>query len=337
MKVAMIGGTGLLGSAGAKELLARGHQMKTLSREIPEGDASLPQGMRFIRGDYMTLSDEAWADFFAGQDAVVFASGVDERIEAKAPIYDLFVSRNNRPLERILTAAKASGVTRAVICGSYFTYFNRTRPQLELAKHHPYIRSRVEQAQMALSFADDDFHVGVIELPYIFGVQPGRKPVWVFLLEMIRGMKYMTFFPDGGTTMVTVHQVGQAICGAVERVQGARMYPLGWFNMTWKQFLKTVHEHMGEPDRLVVTIPKWLFALYGKRLMKKKRASGIEGGLDLGRFADMQCSDQFITRDEGAKPLGVTDDDIEQAIADSVKLSLAILDGKVTPSKEMKG
>lgn len=62
-------------------------------------------------------------------------------------------------------------------------------------------------AAPALSFADDDFSVGVLELPYIFGTQPGRKPVWVFLVEQVRQMKGATLYPRGGTTMVTVRQV----------------------------------------------------------------------------------------------------------------------------------
>ena len=43
-----------------------------------------------------------------------------------------------------------------------------------------------------MSFADDNFNVAVLELPYIFGTQPGRKPVWVFLVESIRKMPGVT-------------------------------------------------------------------------------------------------------------------------------------------------
>ncbi|MCC6868208.1 MAG: hypothetical protein IT522_05240 [Burkholderiales bacterium] len=98
---------------------------------------------------------------------------------------------------------------RAVVYGSYFAYFERLWPQMRFADKHPYIRSRRDQERMALSFASDDFSVGVLELPYIFGTQPGRKPVWVFLVEAIRGMKGATLYPKGGTTMVTVRQVAQ--------------------------------------------------------------------------------------------------------------------------------
>lgn len=43
-----------------------------------------------------------------------------------------------------------------------------------------------------MSFAYDNFNVTVLELPYIFGTQPGRKLVWIFLVESIRKMPGVT-------------------------------------------------------------------------------------------------------------------------------------------------
>ncbi len=50
MKVCMIGGTGLLGSEGARELIARGHQVKTIALPpLPQG-AVLPSEMEITYG-----------------------------------------------------------------------------------------------------------------------------------------------------------------------------------------------------------------------------------------------------------------------------------------------
>ena len=43
-----------------------------------------------------------------------------------------------------------------------------------------------------MSFTYDNFNVAVLELTYIFGTQPGRKPVWIFLVESIRKMPGVT-------------------------------------------------------------------------------------------------------------------------------------------------
>ncbi|MFA5481382.1 MAG: nucleoside-diphosphate sugar epimerase, partial [Bacilli bacterium] len=63
----------------------------------------------------------------------------------------------------------------------------------------------------------------------------------------------------------------------------------------------------------------------------------IEGGLDMVKFAKLQTANLFIDAKEGAEYLGVTPDDIDAAIGESVRLSLDILDQKAEGVVEMKG
>ena len=244
------------------------------------------------------------------------------------PIYDLYKKFNIDPIRRLLPLAKECGVKHVVICGSYFAYFAKKHPEMQFTRWHPYIRSRIDQENAAMDVAGPDFDVAVLELPYIFGTQPGRKPVWVFLVESIRGMKGATMWTRGGTAMVTVRQVGQAIAGAVERNRGGNCYPIGWWNMTWEQMLRIVHKHMGCPDKPIRTIPKWMYAIGGWNPRRDQKKRGIDGGLDMVRYAYLQTSELFIDKSLGAEPLGVTDDDIDAAIGDSIRLSLAVADKK---------
>ncbi len=336
MKILMIGGTGLLGSEAAGELIRRGHAVLSLALPPVPAGAALPQEMELVFGNYMEMTDEELAGRFAGCGGFVFAAGVDERVEGPPPIYGFFEKYNISPLERLLRIARQSGVRRAVICGSYFSYFDKLWPEKQLSKWHPYIKSRRDQERMALSFADGNFAVSVLELPYIFGAQPGRKPVWVILVESIRRMRLATFFPKGGTAMITVKQAGQAISGALEANKGGTCYPIGYENMTWRELLTVVHRHMGLPGRPIVTIPQWMFTLYGRRLWKRQTARGIEGGVNLARFAGLQCANLFIDKSLGCDPLGVQPDDIDAAIGQSVRLSMAVLDGK-TEAIGMRG
>ena len=337
MKVFIIGGTGLLGSEGARELLARGHEVRTLARRVPSKDAGLPEGMEVIPGNYMDMSDDELRALFQGCEGFVFAAGVDERVEGPTPIYELFKKYNIDTIDRLLRLAKECGVKHTVICGSYFSYFDKIWPEMKLAEYHPYIRSRRDQEKVAMSYADEGFDVAVLELPYIFGTQPGRKPVWVFLVENIRAMKKVTMWPKGGSAMVTIRQVGQALAGALERNRGGNCYPIGWYNLSWKEMLKICHKHLGCPDKKIVTIPKWMFAMGTKKIKKEQEARGIEGGLDMDRFPDLQCSDQFIDKGLACVPLGVTEDDIDAAIGDSMRLCVEILDGRAGDIKEMQG
>lgn len=336
MKVFIIGGTGLLGSAAADILIARGDEVSTLALPpLPPGAPINPK-MKVHFGNYMELSDEELAKYMEGCEGFIFAAGVDDRVTGPRPVYDLYEKYNTEPTERLLKIAKQSGVKHAVILGSYFTHFDRIHPEWELSKWNPYIRSRVHQQEVALSEAAEGFDVAVLGLPYIFGTQPGRKPVWTILCKNILSMKKKTMWPKGGTTMVTVRQVGEATVGALDKNEGGHFYPIGYYNMEWTRMLKLFHKAMGCPDKPIKIIPNWMFAMGGKMINKKNKKAGIEAGLNMAKFSRMMCSNAFIEPSLGCLPLGVTGDDIEKAIEDSIKLSMLAIEGKVEGMVEMK-
>jgi len=337
MKVFLVGGTGLLGSVTAAELVRRGHQVHAIALPpVPEG-AKLPPEMKLEFKNYLTLSDDEIRGYLQGCEGFVFATGVDERVDGPSPIYDFYGKYNVAPLEKFLRIARECGVKHAAVCGSYFSYFDKIWPEKELYRWHPYIRSRRDQEKMALSFADDNFSVAVLELPYIFGVQPGREPVWTLVVKVVRDMPVVTLYPGGGTTMVTIRQVGQAMAGALEKTKGGQCWPIGYYNMKWKDFLGIVHRSMGLPGRKVITIPKWMLDLGIKSMEKKLRKPGAEGGLYMPKFSDIQCAETFIDKSLGCVPLGVEEDDIDTAIGDSIRLAMDVVDGKVKNVVAMKG
>ena len=337
MKVFLIGGTGLLGSAAAEELLKRGHQVHAIALPpVPEG-VKLPPEMKLDFKSYMNLTDDEIRGYFKDCEGFVFATGVDERIDGPSPIYDFYNKYNLIPLERFLRIAKECGVKHAAICGSYFSYFDKIWPHLELSRWHPYIRSRIDQEKMAMGFADDNFSVGILELPYIFGTQHGREPVWTIIVKTIRNMKGMTFYPKGGTTMVTRKQVGQAIAGALEKTKGGKCWPVGYYNMSWKEMLAIVHKYIGMPKRKVITVPNWMVSLGIKTVEKQLREPGAEGGLYMPKFVDLQSAEAYIDKSLACVPLGVEEDNIDAAIGESIRLSMDVVDGKVKNVVGMKG
>lgn len=326
MKVFMIGGTGLLGSAAAQLFIDRGHEVRTVALPpLPKG-APIPSEMEILFQNYLDLSDEEVLKMMEGCDCFVFAAGVDERVEFPAPVYEAYEKYNIRPLERLIPLAKKAGITRTVVLGSYFAYFAKKYPAMKLTDQHPYIRSRIEQEKVALSFADETMDVAILELPYIFGTQPGRKPVWVILIEQLENMGPITFYPKGGTAMLTVRQVAETIVGAAERNKGGNAYPISYYNYTWNDFLAIVHEAMGKPNRKIINIQKWMFKLFGLHMRKVYKDKNVEGGIDPVGLADIMCMNTFIDN-KWAKSLGATDDDIKSAIFDSVKLSVDAFKG----------
>ena len=338
MKVFMIGGTGLLGCEAARIFIERGHQVKSVALPpLPEG-APIPEEMEIELCNLYEKSDEEIKEMMTGCDCFVFAAGVDERVEAPAPVYDLYYKCNIAPLKRLLPICKEVGMKNAVILGSYFAYLAKERPDMKLTEKHPYIRSRIDQEEVAFSFADENFDVAVLELPYIFGTQPGRKPVWVILIEQIKRMDKLPFtmYPGGGTAMLTVRQVGEVIVGAAEKSKGAKAWPISMYNQTWKEFLKIVYaaRGMGE-NRKIVSVAPWMMRMGLGGVKKEYAEKGIESGIDVDGLADIMGLNLFIDR-KYSEELGATEDDIRAAIFDSIKVSQASYDGKVK-LLEMKG
>ena len=321
MKIFMIGGTGLLGSQAADELIKRGHEVKTLALPpLPMG-AKLNPKMEIEFGNYLDMSDEEIENKMKGCEGFVFAAGADERVEGPAPIYNLYKKYNIDPISRLLTIGKKVGIKHVSICGSYFSYFAKIHPEWHLTEDHPYIRSRIDQENVAMSFAKDGtMDVAVLELPYIFGTQPGRKPVWVFMAEMLLKAKKSVMYTKGGTAMVTVKQVGEALAGAIEYNKGGNCYPIGYWNMTWNELLPFFGKALGK-DIKVKTIPSFLYTIGGKAQMKEFKKRGIDSGLNMVAFKTLQCSNLFIDKSLGCEKLHVGEDDINKAIADSALLS----------------
>lgn len=322
MKVFIVGGTGLLGSFAAKEFVKKGHSVSTVSLPgLPPG-ADFPAEMNIIEGNYNEMTDQELAELFTGFDCFVFAAGVDERVDFPKPVYDSYYKYNVVPVERMLKIGKSVGMTKAVILGSYFSFFNRYFPELELAKHHPYVRSRIEQERVALSFTEDGkMDVCVLELPYIFGTQPGRKPLWTMLTGRIKKMGPVTMYPKGGTAMITVRQVGEVIVGAAEKNKGGNVYPIGMYNYTWNDFLDKVHIAMGMPGRKIINIPKWMFQAYAMNNDRHLQKENKEMGLNPVRLADIMCTKAYVDN-AWAKWLGATEDDMDGAIMESIKASV---------------
>lgn len=339
MNIFIVGGTGLLGSAAAKELIKRGHAVKTISLPpVPEG-ADIPEAMDLTFGDINKLPDEKVEKLIKGADVFIFASGIDERVECPPPVYDYYYKYNIQPMERLLPICKKIGVKRAVVLGSYFSMLNKDeypyKKKLKkgLLERNPYIRARVKQEEVVASFVDKNFDACVLELPYIFGTQKGRQPVWTVLIEQTAGMDKLPFtmYPKGGTAMLTVRQVGQAIAGAAEQIkgQGFKAWPIGMYNLSWKKFLKIVYDARGMgKNRKIIGIPAFVMKMGLGGVIKEYERKGIESGLDVKYLPYIMNLDLFIDNSI-AKSLGVEEDDINDAIFDSIKVSVASYKGEV--------
>ena len=119
MKIALIGGTGFVGSAVLTELLSRGHQVTALARN--PGKFSAQPGLTVVPADVLDPAQVAKA--VAGVDAVISAYNPGW---TEPQIHDLFLQGS----QAILDGTKQAGVKRVLVVGGAGSLF--VAPGLQL-------------------------------------------------------------------------------------------------------------------------------------------------------------------------------------------------------------
>jgi dihydroflavonol-4-reductase len=320
MNLLIAGGTGFLGYHALREALRRGHTVTALGRPPLPPEELYPPSIRLVAADLAGISDRDLAAVTSGYEGVIFAAGADDRILPRAPSYDFFYDANVTQCTRFLKAAREAGARRAVVLNSYFAYFDRLWPHMRLAERHPYIRSRVEQARAAIATGGQELDVMILELPYVFGVMPAGfnyVPMWKPLVDYARS-PWPLFYTRGGTAMIAVQHVAEAILGALEQGEGGHRYPIGDENRTWEAWLTLISELAGRRKRFV-PIPKEAvrLAMHGLRL--RQRARGFEAGLDPVAFVDLQTIHTYYDPAPSRESLGYGHGGLDAALTMAVR------------------
>jgi nucleoside-diphosphate-sugar epimerase len=315
-RVIVVGGTGFLGYHAVNELLASSWEVTALGLPLAQSVDLYPSTVRVVLKNLNDTSDEDLMDLLQGQEALVFAAGVDDRVAPQKPAYPFFQKANVQACVRVLRLAKQAGIKRAVVLGSYFAHFERLWPHLKLVERHPYIRSRVEQETAVTSIPG--LEVVVLELPYIFGGMPihGWKSLWEPLIKYIRFTSTVLYM-KGGSACISAKAVGQAIVGALEHGEPGTCYPISDENLTWSALLTRLAAADGHQIR-VVRLPDWIIkiGLYGLWLIHG--LLGREAGLDPRYFAALQTAETFIDSKSSQEALAYKTGGLDQAFRDTV-------------------
>lgn len=319
MKIMIVGGTGFLGYHSLLEAKNRGYEVNALAIDDVELGDWYPEEIKLNFGDVFVLSEDELMMLFEGHDSLIYAVGPDDRITPKAPAYDFFRKRLVDAVEKVAIAARKAGVKKMVLLNSYFAYFDRIWPEKELSRHHPYIRCRVEQAEKVIAAGKDIMTVMVLELPYIFGSMPNRIPLWkdVLLDRFAKGN--IIFFPKGGTNMIAVQHVAEAIIGALENGEHGARYTIGDQNHTFNEMLDMMFSSIKENKR-IVNIPRPLAVLAGSFIEKGFKKKGLEGGLEARLLMrDIMTDYLYFDPIDSIKRLGYGRGGLKEAIAKTMR------------------
>ncbi|NLY82050.1 MAG: NAD(P)H-binding protein [Clostridiales bacterium] len=331
MKVFVVGGTGFLGYYSTLELLKRGNQVATISLPDIKIGEWFPSDVEVEHGNVFEMSSARLKELFTGYDGLVYAVGPDDRITPEGDAYEFFHERLVEGSGRVVAAAREAGVKRCVVLGSYFAHFARKNPEWKLAEHHPYVRCRLEQVKKVMDEGKGEMDVMVLELPYIFGIMPEREPIWKDVIVRMLYESKTIRYPKGGTAMITAETVADAVAGALENGENGRCYAVGDANKSWIELLSLMLKSMEMEEKKIKTVPTFIMTQVGKRMRAKDFEKGREAGLNyVHLFKDIQTRYLYIDADTVKKELSYSGGEVDEAIAETAKKCLELLEGEKT-------
>lgn len=256
---------------------------------------------------------------FEGYDALVYAVGPDDRVHSPAGStgYEYFYEKLVTEVADTFEAAKKAGVKKAVLLNSYFAYFDRVgikksansdkyviEPAKDpnkpgyLAERHPYIKVRVEQSAKMIEVgggaANGGMDVVVLELPYIFGNMPKRTPLWkeVFLDRFAKMPAVM--FPKGGTNMIHVDGIAEAVVAATYYGEHGDRLPVGNEDRKYEYMINKMMEDIGATKRYM-GVPTWMATIGGKMVASGLKKTNQDSGLNYHYLMkDIQSRDLYM-------------------------------------------
>jgi nucleoside-diphosphate-sugar epimerase len=315
-KTLVVGGSGYLGRYIVDSLLARKHRVSVMTRSRSRSEGLFPRQVRLVEADLRRADDAALARALKGQDNLVFAAGVDERISPEGDPLAFYRRENVDLVQRVLEAAADAGIQRATLLNSIFSTLDRIREDLNLAGHHPYIASRVEQRDMALAVARGHYTMTVLEIPWVFGDARGSESQWTALVRFARTTPRL-FVPRGGTVVISAANVGEAAAGALEFPKRSGATPVGDCWMSWEALLGTLVECCGREPLPVTQIPDRLLVQFNELSGLGQKLFRLKSGLDYGRMHEFLLDDRPINLRASQQKLGYRPGDIRQALAET--------------------
>ncbi|WP_030443782.1 NAD-dependent epimerase/dehydratase family protein [Actinoplanes subtropicus] len=284
MRILVVGASGLIGAHVADALRERGHEVTTAARTVRAGvDRAL---------DVVEADVDKMRSVLAGHDGVVFATRTEEQRPLPKPIYPVFRRNMVEPVVRLFTAGRSEGLTRGVLLGSYYTYFDRLHPEWRLAERSTYVRCRVEQAREGRAAAGAGLPIAVLELPFVVGRSGERMPNWAGPLESWARSGWPLVAPAGGTAMTSAQRVALAAVDALEAGSNEDI-PMADENLTYAEMIERIAGAVGR-SRRVRRLPSALVRTSLRAGSALQRLSGRESGVDPAQFGDLLLTDLFV-------------------------------------------
>jgi dihydroflavonol-4-reductase len=249
MKTFVTGGTGFIGGALVRHLLAEGHQVRALVR--PGADTQQLDGIQIevVEGD---LADAgSLQKGIAGCDWVFHVAALYS-YWGHPP--DAFYQTNVEGTRRVLEAARREGVKRVVYTSSIAalgvhpdrTPATEDTPSSLGDRIGAYQRSKFLAQQVAEEYASQGLPVVLVNPSTPVGVGDHKPtPTGQIIVDFLNGRMFA--YVDTGLNIVDVEDVAVGHLLAAEQGRVGERYILGGENLTLKQIVDLLAEISGRP------------------------------------------------------------------------------------------
>jgi dihydroflavonol-4-reductase len=254
MKVFVTGSTGLLGNNLVRLLVQQGHKVKALVRS-PQKATKTFENLRvtLVQGDMLDI--DAFANELKGCDALFHCAGYFREYYQPGDHWQMLESINIKGSVRLLEIAEQQSVGKVIYVSSSGVIGKNKQGQLSdettpangISYSNLYFKSKVFAETAVDEFIQHHTLPVVLILPgWMFGpgdfapTDSGR-----LVLDFIQ--KKLPVNLPGGSAIVDVRDVAQAMINAVEKGKSGERYLVAGNNLSMKSLAKTLSQVTGIP------------------------------------------------------------------------------------------
>ncbi len=317
MKIAVLGGTGFVGSHVVRALCQAGHEVSAVVRPTSPREVLAGLPVQFVKGD---LGDAAsLREAFAGHDAVVHAAGL---LSLWKKASDQLYRVNVLGTRNVVDACLAAGVRRLVWDGSVGIYAGSTSP------------TPVDEAGAPTAERYHSFHVISMALAETEVWKGAARGLEVVLLHpglclgegdrsfhsswAIVGVAFarLPVCPPGGLSLLDVLDLARAHVLALEKAPPGGNYLIGGENLTNRAYADLLRDVLGVRTP-TLPIPRAGMHLLGRagelvaRALRVDRGQAITLNEAIGTAMSLYW---FVDDSKARRELGYAPSPVRQAL-----------------------